>query len=102
MDEAATRINQKYIIYSISCVISKYLSEVTARHARKYNSLLNKINAENGVQSNPNNAFWNLSSLNVTDKDYGVLVYSLTLPGLGEPSRSTVNFRCLYPKNEKC
>ena len=26
----------------------------------------------------------------------------LTLPGLGGPSRPAVNFRCLYPKNEKC
>ena len=77
LDETATRMKQKHIIYSISCVISKYVSEVKARHARKYNSLLNKINAENGIQSNPNNVVWNLSSRNVTDEDYGVLMYGL-------------------------
>ena len=27
---------------------------------------------------------------------------TLTLPGLSGPSRPAVNFRCLYPKNEKC
>ena len=77
LDETATWMKQKYIIYSISCVISKYVSEVKARHARKYNFLFNKISVENGIQSNPNNVVWNSSSRNVTDEDYGVLMYGL-------------------------
>ena len=77
LKNVATWMKQKCITYSINCVISKYVAEVNFRHARQYNCLLNKSNAENGIQSNPNNVVWNLSSRNVTDEDYGVLMYGL-------------------------
>ena len=44
---------------------------------RKLGTLSNKINSENGIQSNPNNVFWTLSSRSLTDEDYGVLLYGL-------------------------
>ena len=70
-------MKQKCITYSINCIISKYVAEVKSRHARKCNCLLNKNNAENGIQSNPNNVVWNLSSRSLTNEEYNVLSYGL-------------------------
>ena len=67
----------KQNILSINCVISKYVAEVKSRHARKYNCLLNKSNAENGIQSNPKNVAWNLSSQNLANEEDDVLSYDL-------------------------
>ena len=61
--------------YSTNCTISKYVAEVKSCHARKCNCLLNKSNAEYGIQSTSNNAVWNLSSRNLTNKEYDVLLY---------------------------
>ena len=68
---------KKCTTYSINFVISKYVAEVKFRHVRKYNSLLNKSNAENGTQSNKNNVVWNLPSRNLTNEEYDVLSYDL-------------------------
>ena len=48
-------MKQKFITYSINCVISKYAAEVKSRHARKDDCLVNKSNAEHGVQGNLKN-----------------------------------------------
>ena len=72
-------MKQKCITYSINCIISKYVAEVKSRHARKCNCLLNKNNAENGIQSNPNNVVWNLSSRSLANEEYDVLSYGLNL-----------------------
>ena len=77
LKDVATWMKQKCITYSINCIISKYIAEVKSRHARKYNCLLNKNNAENGIQSNPNNVVWNLSSRSLTNEEYNVLSYGL-------------------------
>ena len=53
------------------------MAEVKSRYARKYNCLLNKNSAENGIQSNPNNVVWNLSSRSLTNEEYDVLSYGL-------------------------
>ena len=68
-------MKQKCITYSTNCTISKYVAEVKSCHARKYNCLLNKSNTEYGIQSTSNNAVWNLSSRNLTNKEYDVLLY---------------------------
>ena len=65
------------ITYSTNCVISKYVAEVKSRHARKYNCLLSKSNAENSIQSNPDNVVWNLSSWNLTNEENDVLSHGL-------------------------
>ena len=70
-------MKQKCITCSINCVISKYVAEVKSPHARKYSYFLNKSNAENGIQSNPNNVVWNLSFRNLTNEEYDVLLYGL-------------------------
>ena len=73
-------MKQKCITYNINCVISKYVAEVKSEvKSRKYKCLLNKSNAKNGIQSNPNNVVWNLSSRNLTKEEYDVLSYSLHL-----------------------
>ena len=48
-----------------------------ASQERKYNCLLIKSNAENGIQSNPNNIVWNLRSRNLANEKYDVLSYGL-------------------------
>ena len=70
-------MKQKCITYSINCIISKNVAEFKSRHATKYNCLLNKSNAENGMQGNPNDVAWNLSARNLTNKEYDVLSYGL-------------------------
>ena len=75
LKNGTTWIKQKCTTYSINCVISKYVAEVKSRHAR--NCPLNKSNAENGIQSNPNNVVWNLSSQNLTNENYDALSYGL-------------------------
>ena len=70
-------MKQKCVTYSINCVISKYVAKVKSRHARKCNCFLSKSNAENDIQSNPNNVVWNLSSRNLINEEYDVLSYSL-------------------------
>ena len=70
-------MKQKCITYSINCIISKIVAEVKSRHARKYNCLLNESNAENDIQSNPNNAVWNLYARNLTNEEYDDLSYGL-------------------------
>ena len=72
-------MKQKCITCSINCVISKYVAEVKSPHARKYSYFLNKSNAENGIQSNPNNVVWNLSSRSLANEEYDVLSYGLNL-----------------------
>ena len=62
---------------SINCVISAYVVQVKCCHARKYNCLLSKSNAESGIQSNPNNVVWNISSPNLTREEFDVLSYGL-------------------------
>ena len=79
LKNVVTWMKQKRITYSINCIISKYVAEVTSRHARKCNCLLNKNNAENGIQSNPNNVVWNLSSRSLANEEYDVLSYGLNL-----------------------
>ena len=70
-------MKQKSLTYSINCFIPKYVAEIKSRHARKCICLLNKCNAENGIQSNPNNAARNLSSRNLANEEYDILSYGL-------------------------
>ena len=70
-------MKQKCIAYSINYVISKYVAEVKSRQVRKYNCLLNKSKAVNGIQSNPKNVVWNFSSRHLTNEEYGVLWHGL-------------------------
>ena len=73
-------MKQKCLTYRINCVISRYVAEVKSEvKSRKYKCLLNKGNAKNGIQSNPNNVAWNLSSRNLTNEEYDVLSYGLNL-----------------------
>ena len=58
-------------------IIPKYVSEVKSRNARKYNFLLIKSKTENGIQSNPDNFVWNLSSRNLTNEECLVILYVL-------------------------
>ena len=65
LKNVATWMKQKCITYSINYVISKYVVEVKSCHARKYNCLLNK------------NVVCNLSSGDLTNEEYEVLLYGL-------------------------
>ena len=64
----ATSMKQTFITYIINCVVLKQVFEVKSRDARKQNYPLIKSNAENDLQSNPNNVIWNLSSRNLIKK----------------------------------
>ena len=77
LKNVATWMKQEYKTYSKNCFISKNFAVVKSCHARKHNCLLNKCNAENGIQSNPKNVVQNLSSRNKTNEVYDVLLYAL-------------------------
>ena len=83
-------MKQKCTTYSINFVILKYVAEVKSRLVRKYNCLLNKRNAENGIQSNTNNIVWNLPSRNLTNEEYDVLSYDLNHGLAANPSCNDV------------
>ena len=58
------------------------------------------------IEKNPETDFSMVNLINLLDANsfLSQSLIDLTLPSLGEggPSRPAVNFRCLYPKNEKC
>ena len=80
MDELVSKstwMKRKCIIYSINFVMSKFEKQVSDRHLRKYDRLVQSYNYENGFTENPNNTIWNLSSHTLSNEEYEVIQYGL-------------------------
>ncbi|XP_066932663.1 uncharacterized protein [Clytia hemisphaerica] len=73
----STWMKRKCIIYSINFVMSKFEKQVSDRHLRKYDRLIQNYNYENGLMENPNNTIWNLSSHTLSNEEYEVIQYGL-------------------------
>ena len=65
----STWMKRKCIIYSIKFVMSKFEKQVSDRHLRKYDRLVQTYNYENGFMENPNNTIWNLSSHTLSNEE---------------------------------
>ena len=63
---------------------------VKSHHARKCRCLLIKSNTENGLQNNPNNVAWILSSQNFRKEVYDVLLYGLNHGIATNPSSNDI------------
>ena len=75
---SSTWLKRKCITYSINYVLSRFSDDVTKRHKRKYENLLNVKYKKEGIQNNPNNIIWNLSSRNLSNEEYDVLLFGLS------------------------
>ena len=50
------------ISYSINIVISRYIGKVQRIHKKNLDKLIKNIQQEDGLETNPNNIIWNLTS----------------------------------------
>ena len=62
---------------SINIVITKYIGKVQQTHKKKLDNLFEKKQQEDGLETNPNNIIWNLTSRTLSKEQYEVLSYGL-------------------------
>ena len=65
------------ISYSINIVTTKYIEKVQQTHKKKLDNLFKKKQQEDGLETNPNNIIWNLTSRTLSNEEYEVLRYGL-------------------------
>ena len=67
------------ISYSINIVITKYIDKNQRTHKKKLDNLFKKKQQEDGLETNPNNIIWNLTSRTLSNEEYEVLHYGLRI-----------------------
>ena len=65
------------ISYSVNIVITQYIEKVHRTHKKKLDNLFEKKQQEDGLENNPNNIIWNLTSRALSNEEYEVLRYGL-------------------------
>ena len=79
LDSNITWMKSICISYSISIniVITKYIGKVQQTHKKKLDNLFEKKQQEDGLETNPINIIWNLTSRTLSKEQYEVLSYGL-------------------------
>ena len=67
----------RLISYSINIVITKYIKIVQWTHKKKLHNLFEKKQQEDGLETNPDNIIWNLTSRTLPNEEYESLRYGL-------------------------
>ena len=65
------------ISYSINIVIAMYIERIQGTHKRKLDNLFEKKQLKDGLETNPNNVIWNLTSRALSVEEYEVISYEL-------------------------
>ena len=63
--------------YSIKIAIISYVKNIQQTHDKKFDSLCEKKEQEDGIKENPNNSIWNFTWWTLSNDEYQVLRYGL-------------------------